>query len=65
MTLRYKKGEKIFCPECGELQDDFVEDYVIPGEVGSASITEEECYECSRHFQVEYLGNGEFAVHEI
>ena len=60
--MNYKKGEKIICEECGEKTEEPVEDYVVPGTVGPASIADDMCGHCDWEFTVEALRDGTFDV---
>ncbi|MYM92611.1 hypothetical protein [Duganella vulcania] len=62
MSRTYKAGEQIACPHCGQLQEDVVEDYVIPGKTGPSSAAVENCFECGDDFEVSYLGDGIYSV---
>lgn len=62
MTATLKRGDPVNCPHCGELQDDRVEDFVIPGLIGVASEAEEECVECYAPFTVRCVAADLFEV---
>jgi len=55
-----KKGEKVVCPYCNSVQEDPVEDFVIPGKIGTESIAE--CYDCDGIFYVTAFDDGTFEV---
>ena len=60
-----KKGDKLVCPWCDAEQECPVEDAVIPGKVGIASIGgNERCNDCDKWVSVEYLGNNKYDVTE-
>jgi hypothetical protein len=52
MAQKLNRGDKITCWKCGQIQEDVVEDYVIPGKVGIESETEEDCHHCGAYFTV-------------
>lgn len=64
MSRIYQKGEKVLCPHCFDEQEYTAEDYVIPGRVGPASESEEQCWSCDEYFFVVALGYDEFEVRE-
>lgn len=64
MSRIYQKGEKILCPHCFEEQEYLVEEYPLPGRVGPASESEEQCLSCDEFFFVVALGDNEFEVRE-
>lgn len=60
---QYRVGSEILkCPHCGEAQEDTVDDYVVPGRVGSSSATQEQCDHCDKWFEVECVASGQFTV---
>ena len=62
--MKYKKGEKIVCENCGEKTEDPVEDYVPPGLIGPSSISDDSCGNCDWEFTVEALPDGTYDVEE-
>jgi len=57
-----QKGAPTVCPHCKVQQEGPVEDYVIPGYVGSASRATTDCDSCYEDFTVETLANGTFEI---
>ena len=52
MATKLNRGDKVACPLCGAVQDDKVEDYVVPGRIGLSSEQEHECHSCDACFTV-------------
>lgn len=50
------------CPHCAKGIEGEVDDYVIPGRIGSASRTVHECEWCEESFSVEVTITGDFKV---
>ena len=65
MSTRLKGGDKFTCPNCGQEQDDHVEDYVVPNKTGEVSVGVDECFECGVAFEVAHVGIGAYEVRGI
>lgn len=63
--MTYKSGQKIVCEKCNETLDDPVDDFVIPGRVGSKSRSDDQCGYCDWEFSVERNKDGTFDVEAI
>lgn len=57
--------DMVKCPHCGKTQEEPVEDFVVPGRTGEASMTESDCIWCDGLFSVEAVSVTEFVVREI
>ncbi|HFS8928971.1 TPA: hypothetical protein ACH1VU_006247 [Pseudomonas aeruginosa] len=60
--LTVPNGELLKCPHCSKAQESPVEDYVVPGRVGSSSATKEQCEHCDEWFTIECVAPGSFIV---
>ncbi len=52
-SVTYKAGQHPACPRCGKVQEAPVDEYVIPGRIGTSSAVEDECGWCDVNFRVE------------
>lgn len=55
-------GDLVKCPHCGKAQEEPVQEFVIPGRIGEASVSNNECIWCDRAFSVEKVSAAEFLV---
>lgn len=55
--------ELVKCPHCGKDQEEPVQDFVIPGKTGEASIANNDCIWCDKNFFVETVNATEFLVY--
>lgn len=62
MRAYLQRGEQVACPHCRKVQEEKVEDYVVPGRVGAESEQEDECWDCGGGFSVTHLGNNRYEV---
>lgn len=62
MTTKLLRGNTATCPLCGGLQEDKIEDYVVPGFIGERSEQEHECCECKAYFTVICTGIDQYEV---
>lgn len=61
-AMTYKEGQKVICAECGEQWEYPVEDYVVVGAVGIASLSDEDCCHCDAEHTVMKNKDGTFDV---
>jgi len=52
--MKLNRGDTVKCPICGTTvdQESKVEDFVVPGNIGSSSEGEHDCLECGALFTV-------------
>lgn len=60
--MEYKPKDVISCPHCNEELEDTADWYVVPGRVGSASASDEQCGYCDGWMAMHTLPNGNILV---
>lgn len=65
MSVKLLRGATLHCPACGKPQEGKVEDFVVPGRIGSSSEAEDECDGCNAAFSVTCVAVDQFEVVSI
>lgn len=65
--IKLKTGDKVVCPHCNETYEDEerVEDFVIPRQLGAESTANEQCVHCDKHFSVTQISPGIFEIEAL
>jgi predicted nucleic acid binding AN1-type Zn finger protein len=65
--IKLNKGDKVVCPHCNETYEDEerVEDFVIPRQLGAESTANEQCVHCDAYFSVTQISPGVFEVEAL
>lgn len=65
--IKLKTGDKVVCPHCNETYEDEerVEDFVIPRQLGAESMAEEQCVYCDKTFSVTQITSGVFEIEAL